>query len=130
MLRTIFKPPFVANIVFVVLGVSSFAVGYYLQNDAEAWLSYFFFAFGVVGLAALFESLTSYIRLEDDALCLRSRFTTSRVLRSKIRKVTWEKGSGVTLEFLDGSWVRLPEMFQNSQGLCNSIRAWLRSQED
>lgn len=125
MTRTKFRTPVLANIAILLITVLLFAASYYFLSDKDQWLSLFFVGFGVFGLAAFLESLTAYIRLEEETLHLRSRFTKICIPRCEIEKVTWEKGVGVSVKLLDGRWVQMPELFQNSLGLSNSIRAWL-----
>ena len=126
--RITIKPPVAANIAYLFIGLASLGVSYYFLRDEGLWLAAFFCGFGILGIAAFLDLSTSYIRLEEEALYLRSKFTSKCVPRTEIEKVTWEKGAGVSVQLLDGSWVQMPELLQNSQGLSNSIRAWLGAQ--
>lgn len=125
MTRTKFRAPVLVNVAILLIAALLFAAGYYFLSDEGLWLGIFFVAFGVLGLVAFLDSITSYIGLEEDALHLRSRFTDQCISRCDIERVTWEKGVGVSVKLQDGSWVKMPELFENSLSLSNSIRAWL-----
>lgn len=56
----------------------------------------------------------------------RTIFRKTAIARSDFVKVTWEAGCGVSLLLTDGTWAKVPDLGQNSQGLTNSIRAWLK----
>jgi hypothetical protein len=43
-----------------------------------------------------------------------------------ISSVSWEKGGGVFLKLTAGGFAKLPELGYNSQGLTNTVRAWLK----
>jgi hypothetical protein len=124
MVRIKFQSPALATLSALLVGCAAFAASYYSKDDSELWLSIFFAGFGVFALLAALESLTSYIRLEE-AIHICSKFTARCIPKMEIERVTWEKGCGVSSQLTNGSWVQMPELFQNSQGLCNSVRAWL-----
>jgi hypothetical protein len=125
MVRTKFESPALATLGALLVSCAAFAASYYFKDDSELWLSISFAGFGIFALLAALESLTSYIRLEEEAIHIRSKFTARCIPKMEIERVTWEKGSGVSIQLTSGLWVQMPELFQNSQGLCNSVRAWL-----
>ena len=86
----------------------------------------FYACFGLFSVSAAIASSTSYLTLEDDYLEFREDFKRRRIEKHQIEEVTWEKGCSVSVKLLSGEWVDLPGLGQNSQGLTNSVRAWLR----
>jgi hypothetical protein len=86
-----------------------------------------YLAFGIFSLVAFFETLTSHMSLEVNALTYRSNFKTQSIQKSDISKVMWEKGCGVSLQTINGEWHKIPSFSGDSQGVVNSIRAWLKS---
>ena len=129
MSRTFFKTPIFATYGSLAIGLASLAICYIFFKDNEPWLAVFFAGFSIVAIIAFLECYTSYIELEEGAICFRSKFATRRLSKTAIEKVTWEKGTGVSVRLTDGNWVQMPELFQNSQGLSNSMRAWLGSED-
>ncbi|MFO1487627.1 MAG: hypothetical protein U1F65_04035 [Verrucomicrobiota bacterium] len=83
--------------------------------------------FAVVGLLWLVDIFTQRIVLDTDGIRIVSLSDRQRlsIPRSEIESVTWEKGCGASLKLRDGKWVRLPSVGRNTQGLTNTIRAWL-----
>jgi len=110
-----------------VLFVAGFSYSYRLQG--LGWQSAAYAALSILGIAALAETFLVRVVLLEDAALLVTLRGRQRLPRESIASVKWEGGSGVALHMRDGSWVKLPEMGQNSQGLSNSIRAWLRRTE-
>lgn len=108
----------------LVTGVLSLLVAYMLRLD-DWWLPLFFVCFGVVWFLASWECFVSYMHLGNEDLEYRMNFKRVRIKKTDIEKVTWEAGCGVSVQLVDGSWQKLPGLGQNSQGITNSIRAWL-----
>ena len=75
---------------------------------------------------AFANTLFASVQLLEDSLVITSGLRKRRYARSELESVTWEAGSGVSIRTTTGSWLKLPELGHNSQGLCNSIRAWLK----
>lgn len=84
-----------------------------------------FIGFSILGIAGIVESFSMYIRLDETEIRFREIFGNTAIPRSDIVRVTWEAGCGVSLLLSDGSWAKVPDLGHNSQGLTNSIRAWL-----
>jgi hypothetical protein len=80
--------------------------------------------FGVLGIV---EALTARLLLADDALHVTKFWTRRSYPRETIRQATYAKGCPVTLELSNGQWAKLPDLGHNTQGITNSIRAWLRA---
>ncbi len=113
------------SILIVALG-SIAAAAYYFRQDGLTWISAFFIAFSVFCVAGVIESFSSYVRLEDTEIRFRESFGETTVPKKDIVRVTWEAGCGVSLLLCDGTWVKVPDLGHNSQGLTNSIRSWLK----
>lgn len=94
---------------------------------AAEWVRLFLSLCTAMGALALVELRLRRVVLHDDDVEIRTSFRQKRVARSRIAGVTWEKGSGVALKLVDGSWLPLPEVGRGSQSLANSIRAWLKT---
>jgi hypothetical protein len=107
-----------------VLFVAGLVLTYRLHG--VGWQSLAFAGLSVLGVAAIAESWLVRVSLRDDAVWITTLRGRRRVPRETIESVTWEKGGGVALRTAGGAWVKLPEMGFDSQGLTNSIRAWLR----
>ena len=112
--------------ILVVTAGFAAAAMYFYREEGLTWLSAFFIGFSVFGVAGIIESFLAYIRLEETEIRFRETFRTTAIQKDDIEKVTWEAGCGVSLKLRDGQWVKVPDLGQNSQGLTNSIRAWLR----
>ncbi|HSF17857.1 MAG TPA: hypothetical protein VLK65_20120, partial [Vicinamibacteria bacterium] len=85
-----------------------------------------FAALSVLAILGVLEALTLRVVLDVDALRVSKLWSTKAYPRSDIRSVTWAKGCPVSLGLADGRWVRLPEVGTSSQGVVNTIRAWLK----
>ncbi len=86
----------------------------------------FYIGFGLFCFVAAIEVRTSYLRLGTEALEFRENFKSKAFPKAEIEKVTWEAGSGVSILLSSGEWIKVPTFFENSQGITNSIRAWLK----
>ena len=128
MARTLFKHPPWAAPVAVVVGASSLVVAYLFRSEEPAWTQLFYIAFGLFWFVAAIESRAAYLRLGDQALEYRENFRSVSFARAEIEKVTWEAGCGVSILLTTGEWKKIPTFFENSQGVTNSIRAWLNKQ--
>jgi len=89
---------------------------------------YFYIALGVaaLGLAGCFEVASARLVLTPEALEIRWLWSRRRYTRDQIQAVKWEWGAPVALQLEAGGWTKLPEMGLGSQGLANTLRAWLR----
>lgn len=76
------------------------------------------------GLAAILDTLTQRVVLEDDRLVVGRFWGSQSYAREQIVQVSDAKGSPTSMRLADGRIVRLP-FVGNSMG--TSIRAWLKS---
>ena len=116
-----------------LVGLVAIAEGVFLAGAAssyvggdQTWVSVAFALLSVAGLGGLAELARSRIVLWETELEVRTLWHRRRYLASQVASVTWEAGSGVTLRLSDGSWAKLPDLGYNSQGLTNTVRAWLK----
>lgn len=101
------------------------AVGFYLHRGfGPAFVIFAILA--TLAALAMTEAVVSRIVLGTDTLEVQSLRSRGRYPASEIRAVRWEGGSGVALQLATGRWVKLPELGRNSQGVANTIRAWLK----
>ena len=85
--------------------------------------------FALGGLFWLAHVFTTRIVLGTESIRIVSSLQSQTVSRTKIDSVSWAKGCRVSLLLQDGTVVRLPNMGRTSQGLTNTIRAWLTKSE-
>ena len=126
--RTNFRVvPWIRIMILVTTSGSITAAVYYFRHEGLTWMTAFFVGFSIIGVAGIVESVSSYIRLEDSEIRFRQTLGKTAISKNDIRSVTWEAGCGVSLLLNDGTWVKLPDLGQNSLGLTNSIRSWLKN---
>jgi hypothetical protein len=114
--------------VVVVLSNALFLAGAVSSYRETSWTPTFvgFVLLLGVGLLGILQLAMSRIVLWGDALETRGLFFRRQYQASTIRGVKWEGGSGVSVELVQGGWVKLPELGYNSQSLTNTLRAWLK----
>jgi len=122
--RTRFQYPRWSVVVALAAGGLSLYVAYVYRLD-EWWLPVFYVGFGLLCVLASWECLVSYMYLGEDVLEYRMNLKLVRIKKDEIEKVTWAAGCGVSVQLSNGSWEELPTFGKNSQGITNSVRAWL-----
>ena len=126
--RTDFRVvPWIRIMILLIASGSIAAAAYYYRQEGLTWISAFFIGFSILGVAGIVESFSGYIRLEDTEIRFRETFRITAIPKNDIMRVTWEAGCGVSLLLSDGTWVKIPDLGHNSQGLTNSIRSWLNN---
>ncbi len=126
--RTDFRVvPWIRIMILLIASGSIAAAAYYYRQEGLTWISAFFIGFSILGVAGIVESFSGYIRLEDTEIRFRETFRITAIPKKDIMRVTWESGCGVSLLLSDGTWVKIPDLGHNSQGLTNSIRSWLNN---
>lgn len=124
--RTCFRVVPWIRISAVVIALGSIAAAtYYYRQEGLSWMCASFIGFSILGIAGIVESFSMYIRLDETEIRFREIFRNTAIPRCDIVRVTWEAGCGVSLRLSDGTWAKVPDLGHNSQGLTNSIRAWL-----
>jgi hypothetical protein len=89
------------------------------------WVSLTFAGMATLALAGIVEVATSRVVLHADAIECGAIWSRRRIQAADIDSVRWERGGGVALKLAKGGWAKLPELGYNSQGLANTVRAWL-----
>ena len=112
--------------ILVIAFGSTAAAAYFYRQEGLTWISAFFIGFSIFCVAGVVETFFAYIVLEDTEIRFRETFRSTAIPKNEIKSVTWEAGCGVSLRLEDGTWVKVPDLGHNSQGLTNSIRSWLR----
>ena len=90
------------------------------------WVTLAFAGMTLMGLGGIVEVASSRVTLHDDALVCGTIWSRRRYPVTDIASVSWEKGGGVFLKLKAGGFAQLPELGYNSQGLTNTVRAWLK----
>jgi hypothetical protein len=111
-----------------VSAAALFAIGFVFtyRQHGWSWVSLAFAGMTLVGLGGIVEVATSRIALHDDVLECGALWSRRRYRVDDIASVSWEKGGGVFLRLESGGFGKLPELGYNSQGLTNTLRAWLK----
>ena len=125
--RTTFQSKLWIKVLSFISFVLCTALAAYLRQT-EGWSTWSVIAVLLSALTGFgfMQALTQSVRLLDDSLVISTGFRKRRYPRGSLDSVTWEAGSGVSVRFKSGSWLKMPELGHNSQSLCNSIRAWLQ----
>ena len=108
-----------------------FVAGFIFMYARSGW-SFTTIGFAVmtmIGALGFVELGTTRVILADDFIDMGPIWKRRQLSRDEIKRVTWAKGAGVALELNSGGWVKVPELGFNSQGLTNTIRAWLKRGE-
>lgn len=90
------------------------------------WVSIAFAGLSLLGCVGVAELATTRIVLSEHGLETGSMWSRRRYSAGDIVSVTWESGSGVSVKLSTGGWAKVPELGYNSQGLANTLRAWLK----
>ncbi len=106
--------------------VVSWVVAYTRFETDAGWVIAFYACFGLVCLAAVLDVMTAFMELGESSVRMRSSFRLQEIAKSEIESASWTKGCPVTLRLNTGRIIPVPSFGQNSQGLANSIRAWLK----
>jgi hypothetical protein len=118
--RGVKVPVLIASAVFFAAFVGSYVqLGRSVHTLALALCS-------VLACAGLYEAFTGRIILTEDELRVAMPFNRKVYRRSEILAVTWARECPVVLKMASGEEAALPGVGRTSQGVVNSIRAWLK----
>ena len=92
-------------------------------GTVTAWVLMGLAVLGALGIA---EVVTARVDLYPERIVIVSNLRKSAFPRGSFVRASWAKGVSVTLERSDGSFLKLPDVGGNSQGLTNSLRAWIK----
>ena len=106
-------------LIFLLLGAWLFhALG-------NKWIPPFFIVPGLLNAVGLVSHLASRIVLLPDRIEFRTLLGKRRIFKEQIKSITWVKGGGVRVQTKEQKWIRIPDLGR-AQGVCNSVRAWLK----
>jgi hypothetical protein len=97
------------------------------RTEELSWIFFGLLILSVFMTVSVVAVFTERIELDENELKITHNFQRTVVPRANIEKATWAKGCGALLLLKDGGSIKLPEVGENSQGLCNSIRAWVKA---
>jgi hypothetical protein len=80
----------------------------------------------VLAVAGFAEALFCRVELHPERLVVVSNFRKREYSRIQFKRVTWEKGTPVALELLDGGWLLLPAFVGGGPGVLSAFRSWMR----
>ena len=120
--------PWIRISISAIASGSIAAAAWFYSQEGLSWMSAFFIGFSVLCVGGIVESFSAYIVLDDTEIRWRQTLRTTTIPKADITKVTWETGCGASLLLGGGTWANLPDLGHNSQGLTNSIRAWLKDE--
>ena len=114
----------IVTIIAAALFIAGFAFTY--SQRGWTWVSLSFAGLTLIGIGGVIEVATSRVVLHDDRLECGNLWSRTRIPAGDIASVSWEKGGGVFVTLQTGGFAKLPELGYNSQGLTNTVRAWLK----
>ena len=80
----------------------------------------------LISAGALVELAILRVSFSREVMKVVHLWSVRSLRRDDIRSVIWESGAGVSLKLANGEWFKLPELGLNSQGVANTLRAWLK----
>jgi len=104
-----------------------FAAGAFVSYRALglSWVTVVFVGLVALGIAGILDALTQRIELHDDRLVIVRNLRRREYPRAMFVKAQWSKGVPVSLQTAAGEWVHLPGVGASSQGLVNTLPAWI-----
>jgi hypothetical protein len=114
--------------ILCVFAAIAFSLGLYHLYITEgwSWLTIGSGVLAVVAVAGVFDAFLTRVELYPERMVVVANLRRREYSRSEISGVSWAKGVPVTIQLRSGSVERLPEVGSSTQGVCESIRAWLR----
>ena len=106
--------------------VSFCALGIALMIDGEqGWELWGTVMILVLCLFALL--VAGFTKIENDGqfVIIVDNLKKTKIPKTSIEKVSWEKGSGSFLKLVNGTFVKLPTTGRGEQGVVNCVRSWL-----
>lgn len=115
----------IAVVLFVIGGVLAAAGGWQMRKSEGLSAAHAIMIFGALNIAGAIQQLLARIVLLSDRIEFGGPFGRTSIAKTEIESVIWEAGCGVSLRMKSQSWRRIPDLGR-AQGVCNSIRAWLK----
>jgi hypothetical protein len=112
----------------VAVALLLFAAGllWFYRTEGLSLKTITFMGLTLFGIAGLIDAITQRIELHDDRIVLVQNLRKRQYARRLFVKATWAKGVPVSLQTTSGEWVSLPGVGASSQGLVNTLRAWIK----
>jgi hypothetical protein len=110
----------VATLLFVALGLVSYRVG------GVSWVSILFLCLVPLGVAGIIDAVTQRVELHPEHIVIVRNLRRREYPRSLFVQAQWSKGAPPSLQTTSGEWVHLPGVGSSSQGMVNTLRAWIR----
>ena len=92
-----------------------------------SWVTVVFLGLALLGVAGVIDALTQRVELHEDRIVIVRNLRRREYPRAVFVKAQWSKGVPVSLQTTSGEWVHLPGVGTSSQGLVNTLRAWIKS---
>jgi hypothetical protein len=109
-----------------VIGITLGVIGAWrLQKSAGFSVAHLLLILGALSIIAAVQHSMTRVILLPDRLEFGGLFGRTSIPKEEIESVTWEAGCGVSLRMKTQTWRRVPDLGR-AQGVCNSIRAWLK----
>jgi hypothetical protein len=109
----------VSLLLFAVVAITLYAL------NGWTWMT--LVAIGLLAFAAagVADVLTMRVVLNPESIVIVRNLRRREYPRGMFVKATWAKGVPVSLQREDGTWVHLPGVGTSSQGMVNTLRAWI-----
>ena len=122
----VLRPSKVPATILFAIGVGMAAIGgWRTQKSGSFSAAHVIMIVGALTIAGAIQQLMTRIVLLSDRIEFGGPFGRTSIAKAEIESVTWEAGCGVSLRMKSRSWRRIPDLGR-AQGVCNSIRAWLK----
>jgi hypothetical protein len=126
-----FRTPVWLRVLCVFAAIAFSLASYYLYTtEGWSWLTIGCGVLAVVAVAGAFDAFMTRVELYPERMVVVANLRRREYSRSAFTGVSWAKGVPVTLQLRSGAVLKLPEVGRSTQGVCNSIRAWLKKPVD
>jgi len=111
----------------MVSAVLFLAVAYLSYRfNGLSWVTVTLLVLVPIGIAGAADTLTQRIELHREHIVVVRNLRRREYPRHMFVKAQWGKGVPVSLQSTSGQWIHLPGVEGTSQGLVNTLRAWLK----
>jgi hypothetical protein len=115
----------VAIVLFIIGGALAAVGGWQVRKSGSFSIAHAIMILGALSIAGAIQSLMARIVLLPDRIEFGGPFGRTSIAKDEIESVSWAAGCGVSLRMKTQSWRRIPDLGR-AQGVCNSVRAWLK----
>ena len=96
-------------------------------TGGPAWVTLVLFALTIFAALGVLDVVTQRVELHQDRMVIVRNLRRREYPRAMFVKAQWAKGVPVSLQTTTGEWVQLPAVGGTSQGLVNTLRAWIKT---